>query len=98
MKILSLNEIIVCYGGALSSCDCYDESGQNETHYDGDLKMFKQIMCWHQCCYIDKKYAFQWGANIDPSVGVEKCGFVANPVEESQNVMSSGSFGGAQDV
>lgn len=73
MKILSLNEVIACYGGMMSSCDCYDENGQNRTHYDGGPKMYKQIMCDYQCCYIDKKHAYQWGANIDPSTGVLKC-------------------------
>jgi hypothetical protein len=73
MKVMSLNEIKSCYGGELSSCDCYDENGQNKTHYDGGPKMFKQIMCQHQCCDIDKKYSFQWGANIDPSADIEKC-------------------------
>jgi hypothetical protein len=73
MKVLSLNEIIACYGGELSSCDCYDEEGQNKIHYDGGPKMFKQVRCYQQCCKIDKKYSFQWGANIDPFAYVEKC-------------------------
>jgi hypothetical protein len=73
MKILSLNEIIKCYGGILSSCDCYDKNGQNRTHHDGGPKMFKQIACKYQCCDIDKKDSFQWGANIDSSADVKKC-------------------------
>ena len=73
MKILSLNEIIACYGGVFASCDCYDKDDQNKIRYDGGPNMFKQMMCWHQCCEIDKKDGFQWGANIDPSKSIEKC-------------------------
>lgn len=59
MKILSLCEISACEGG-LVPCTCYKQN-KILIKYEGSQKMFKTIMCWHNCCNNDGADSYQWG-------------------------------------
>ena len=72
-NIVESTDIEVTDEYTLSSCDCYDESGQKTKHYDGSLEMLKQVMCHYKCCKINKEYGYQWGANKRPSTIIESC-------------------------